>query len=110
MAKNLGVEGVEVWLHEPGERFEIDEFDWRGGKWVDHEGLNAPALLPVTCERAEGVNGNANKLPVCRSLCRTHKSCLIISSSLLEARISRNAQRSLYLDCRINRNNARRTF
>lgn len=57
MVRNLGGEGVEVWFHEPGERFEIDEFDGGGGGWVGKEGLNAPALLPVTCERTEGVKG-----------------------------------------------------
>lgn len=55
MVRNLCGEGMEVWFHEPGERFEIDEFDGRGGGWVGEEGLNAPALLPVTCERTEGV-------------------------------------------------------
>lgn len=56
MVRNLGGESVEVWFHEPGERFEIDELDGGGG-WVGEEGLNAPALLPVTCERTEGVKG-----------------------------------------------------
>lgn len=57
MVRDLGGESVEVWFHEPGERFEIDEFDGRGGGWVCEEGLNAPALLPVTCERTKGVKG-----------------------------------------------------
>lgn len=54
MVGSLGGEGVEVWFHEPGERFEIDEFDGRGWGWVGEEGFNAPALLPVTCERTKG--------------------------------------------------------
>lgn len=57
MAGNLCGEGVEVWFHEPGERFEIDEFDGRGRGWVGEESLNAPALLPVTRERTKGVKG-----------------------------------------------------
>lgn len=57
MVRKLGGEGMEVWFHEPGERFEIDELDGGGGGWVREEGLNAPALLPVTCERTEGVKG-----------------------------------------------------
>lgn len=50
MVGNLGGESVEVWFHKPGERFEIDEFDRRGLRWVGEEGLHATALLPVTCE------------------------------------------------------------
>lgn len=50
MVGKLSGQSVKVWLHEPGERFEIDEFDRRGRRWVGEEGLNATALLPVTCE------------------------------------------------------------
>lgn len=57
MVGNLDGESVEVWFHEPGKRFEIDEFDRRGRRWVGEEGLNATALLPMTGEGTKGVEG-----------------------------------------------------
>jgi len=31
---DAGFEGVEVGFHKPGERFQIDKFDWGGQRWV----------------------------------------------------------------------------
>jgi len=50
-----GGEGVEVWFHKPGERFEVDELYCFCGAWIAEDGLHAATFLAVTGERAGGV-------------------------------------------------------
>lgn len=48
-------EGVKVGFHEPGEGFQIDEFDGGGHGWIRQEGLHAAAFLAVAGEGTLGV-------------------------------------------------------
>jgi len=50
----VGAQGVQVGLHEPGEKFQVDEFDGVSGGGVAQDGLGAAAFLAMAVDGACG--------------------------------------------------------
>lgn len=51
---DVGTQRVQVRLHEPGQRLEIDKLDGVGGRRVPDDGLRASTLLAVSVDRSSG--------------------------------------------------------